>query len=154
MYWNVLIQICLGVVVAVTSSFFTAHLAMRKFYTEKWWDRKEKAYKEIINALYDMLEFYEVFKDDYGQDDFISEEHSKELHQKHHEGSKTVHRATDLAVLYVSDDAVRILENLKVREILDYDSNPLWDVYDLEYQNYKVALEQFIKIATSELKGN
>ncbi|WP_232085989.1 hypothetical protein [Candidatus Nitrosacidococcus tergens] len=47
---------------------------MKKFYTEKWWDRKALAYTEIINALYDMTQFYKVFKEDYGQQDFISEE--------------------------------------------------------------------------------
>ena len=126
---------------------------MRKFYTEKWWDRKEKAYTEIINSLYDIVHFYEVFKEDYGQNDFISEQRSQELHQQHNKGFWTVRRATDLATLYVSNDAVKVLQTLRKRETLDYENNPLWDVYEDEHIHHKEALEKLVKIATNDLKG-
>ncbi|RYU63863.1 hypothetical protein [Aliivibrio finisterrensis] len=103
MYKDLLITVLPGIGIAFISSFLAARWAMKKFYTEKWWDRKEKAYTEIINALYDMVQFYEVFKEDYGQEDFISEQRSQQLNQLHTKAFWTVRRATDLAALYVSD---------------------------------------------------
>ena len=48
MYQNLLISIVSGTVIAIVSSYLTSIWTMKKFYTEKWWDRKEQAYTEII----------------------------------------------------------------------------------------------------------
>ncbi|MDH2634534.1 hypothetical protein [Acinetobacter nosocomialis] len=125
---------------------------MKKFYTEKWWDRKEQAYTEIINALYDMLQFYKVYKEDYGQDDFISDERATDLRQKYSDGLRKLYRATDLATLYVSEEAVNVLVKLRNRESLDQRSNPLWEVYELEYKYYNQSLTQLLIIAKKDLK--
>ncbi|MBJ8454301.1 hypothetical protein I6M90_21410 [Acinetobacter bereziniae] len=152
MYQNLLISIISGSVIAIISSYLTSMWTMKKFYTEKWWDRKEQAYTEIINALYDMTQFYKVFREDYGQHDFISKNRSSELHQQHSIALKKIHRATDLASIYVADDAVKVLVHLRNRESLDYDSNPLWEVYELEYINHNQTLEEILKIARKDLR--
>ncbi|EPK6958738.1 hypothetical protein LLI02_003291 [Acinetobacter baumannii] len=141
-----------GTVIAIVSSYLTSIWTMKKFYTEKWWDRKEQAYTEIINALYDMIQFYKVYKEDYGQDDFISDERATDLRQKYSDGIRKLYRATDLATLYVSEEAVNVLVKLRNREILDQRSNPLWEVYELEYKYYNQSLTQLLIIAKKDLK--
>ncbi|ARN29890.1 TPA: hypothetical protein LUC54_000898 [Acinetobacter baumannii] len=152
MYQNLLISIVSGTVIAIVSSYLTSIWTMKKFYTEKWWDRKEQAYTEIINALYDMIQFYKVYKEDYGQDDFISDERATDLRQKYSDGIRKLYRATDLATLYVSEEAVNVLVKLRNREILDQRSNPLWEVYELEYKYYNQSLTQLLIIAKKDLK--
>lgn len=125
---------------------------MKKFYTEKWWDRKEQAYTEIINALYDMVQFYKVYKEDYGQDDFISDERATDIRQKYSDGMRKLYRATDLATLYVSEDAAQELVRLRNREFLDRDSNPPWEVYELEYEYHNQTLVKLLIIAKKDLK--
>ncbi|HFF4834342.1 TPA: hypothetical protein ACGC6G_002116, partial [Acinetobacter baumannii] len=149
---NLLISIVSGTVIAIVSSYLTSIWTMKKFYTEKWWDRKEQAYTEIINALYDMIQFYKVYKEDYGQDDFISDERATDLRQKYSDGIRKLYRATDLATLYVSEEAVNVLVKLRNREILDQRSNPLWEVYELEYKYYNQSLTQLLIIAKKDLK--
>lgn len=152
MYQNLIISIVSGCVIAVVSSYLTSRWTMKKFYTEKWWDRKEQAYTEIINALYDMVQFYKVFKDDYGQHDFISEDRSTELRQRHFSGLKKLYRATDLASIYVSDDAVKVLVDLRQKKSLDYYSNPLWEIYEDEYHAHKQTLDKLLKVAKKDLR--
>ncbi len=149
---ELLISILSGILISVITSYLTAKFAISKFYTEKWWERKEQAYTEIINALYDMVQFYQVFKEDYGQDDFISQERSLELHQRHSEGFRRVRRATDLATLYMSDDAAKLLKKLGEREGLHEQTNPMWDVYEDEYNAHSNALDKLIIIAKKDLK--
>ena len=149
---ELLISILSGVLISVITSYLTAKFAISKFYTEKWWERKEQAYTEIINALYDMVQFYQVFKEDYGQDDFISQERSLELHQRHSEGFRRVRRATDLATLYMSDDASKLLKKLRERAGLHEQTNPMWDVYEDEYNSHSNALDKLIMIAKKDLK--
>lgn len=149
---NIIFNILAGSIVAIFSSYLTSIWTMRKFYNEKWWERKEKAYTEIINALYDMVQYHKTYKDDYGQHDFISEDRAVELRQEHLTAFMKVHRATDLAALYVSDEAVKTLQELREREQIDFYDNPRWEFYELEYKYHKKALDKIIKIATKDLK--
>ncbi|GAG81179.1 unnamed protein product, partial [marine sediment metagenome] len=42
----------------------TVKWSLKQFYSEKWWERKERAYTEIIDALYDLLQYCEIQKED------------------------------------------------------------------------------------------
>ena len=49
-----------GIIAAVLASHLAAKWSLRKFYSEKWWLRKENAYVEIIDALYDLVQYCEI----------------------------------------------------------------------------------------------
>ena len=46
-----------GVVIAAISSWITVQLSLRRFRTERWWERKAEAYERIIGALHDSKVF-------------------------------------------------------------------------------------------------
>ena len=58
---DIIIKIVPGIIIAIFTSSITAYLtakwSLKRFYSEKWWERKEKAYSEIIDALYDLLQY-------------------------------------------------------------------------------------------------
>src|SRR5882757_10898790 len=43
-------------VVAVVSSLLAVRLALRRFYSEKWWERKSAAYTAIIESMHHLRE--------------------------------------------------------------------------------------------------
>jgi hypothetical protein len=45
-------SIVLGLVMAVVSARVTLHYALKRFYFEKWWERKAEAYNSIFEALH------------------------------------------------------------------------------------------------------
>ncbi len=45
-------QAAISLCVAVLVSFVTVWLALRRFYREKWWEAKMRAYTDIIEALH------------------------------------------------------------------------------------------------------
>ena len=45
------IQIVAGVIISVITAALTVHLSLRRFYSEKWWERKAEAYSRIVEAL-------------------------------------------------------------------------------------------------------
>ncbi|WP_105267649.1 MULTISPECIES: hypothetical protein [Escherichia] len=47
-------QITIGGVVA----WFTARFALRRFHSEKWWEKKHKAYGDLIDILIEMKAIY------------------------------------------------------------------------------------------------
>lgn len=135
-------------------AFLASRWAVKKFHAEKWWERKEKAYREIIEALYDSVHYFSVYKEDYGQGTGYSKQVEIELHQKYEKSYWTLKKATDMGSFYISKEAEDILEELNKKDRLDFDSNPKWDVYEHEFLLHKNTLERLIKVAKKELSGN
>ena len=47
-------ELLVGLVVAVVASLVTVRLSLKRFYAERWWDRKADAYTRVIAALHQM----------------------------------------------------------------------------------------------------
>jgi hypothetical protein len=143
-----------GILVAILSSWLSARWALKKFYAERWWDRREKAYSEIINALYDLVQYFSAHKEDYGQGTGYSKEKEIELYQHYEQSYWALKKAKDISVFYISEKAQAALVELSKREQLDFDQNPPWDLYEQEFHRHREALNKFIAIAKSDLGGN
>ena len=77
-------QVADGAITAVIASYVTVRLSLRRFYSEKWWEKKAEAYAAILEALHYMKR---CFDEDYeaevaGRE--VPEERKKELHEKYH----------------------------------------------------------------------
>ena len=55
-----LLQIVIALIVAVTTSILTVWLSLRRYYREKWWEAKMRAYTDIIQALHHMKHDLEI----------------------------------------------------------------------------------------------
>lgn len=143
-----LVKITLGLVAAIVAS----RLAIDKFYKEKSWERREKAYAEIINALYNLIKYFRVHKENYGQGTGLSENKESELYADYINASSSLGKATDIGSFYISEKANLILDELRNRELLDCREEPMFEIYEAEYQTHKEALDKFLKVAKSDLK--
>ncbi len=61
-------------------------------------------------------------------------------------------RATDIGSFYISESASRVLVKLKSREQLNYNKEPMFDIYESEYQAHQLALDEFLDIVKKDLK--
>ena len=114
--------------------------------------RREQAYEEVVGALYDMVKYFRVHKEDYGQGTGLSPEKEKELLQKYIVASSSLSKATDIGALYISERASQILQKLRSREQLDYYNEPKFEFYEQEYKEHEIALAELIKVAQQDLK--
>lgn len=114
--------------------------------------RSEEAYEGIINALYDMISYFRVHKEDYGQGTGLSSEREAQLMHKYIVASSSLSRATDIGSLHISKEACEILVKLRKREQLDYYEEPKFEFFEAEYQAHKVALDNLLKAAKSQLR--
>ena len=115
--------------------------------------RREKAYEEIIVALYGMIKYFRVHKEDYGQYTGLSGDRERELQQEYIRASSSLSKATDIGAFYISQDAVNILQKLKAREQLDYYNEPRFEFYEQEYKEHDIALTQLVEVAKRDLKS-
>ena len=137
---------------AFVAAFLAAWWSSKKFLSEKNWERREKAYEEIVNALYDLIVYFRVQKEDYGQGTGLSSDAESRLYQKYISASSALGKATDIGSFYISYDASEILNDLRKREQLDYNSEPKFDFFEHEYINHREALDELLKVARSDLQ--
>jgi len=144
-------QITVAIIIAVTSSYFTTQFALGKFYSEKWWEEKNKFYSEIVNLLNDLIRYCEVKKEDCGNGTKLIPELEIELREKHLKAYMEMKRVTTIASFTISKEAEIILTNLRDRPKLKYEENPICDLYEDDYKFYNKALTDIIRVAKKDL---
>lgn len=142
------VRILPGLIIA----FFAARWAASKFYAEKSWERKERAYEEIIHALYDLIRYFRIHKEDYGQGTGLAKDKEHELFEKYLSASSSLGKATDIGSFYISGEASEVLRKLREREQLNYHEEPKFEFFEKEYQGHAEALESFVSIAKKNLR--
>ena len=143
-----------GIISAIIASYFAARWSLRKFYSEKWWERKEKAYGEIMDALYDLLQYCEIKKEDYGGGIGYSKEKMKDLADRYSQAFWKIKKSTDIGAFVVSQEAEKILKELHNRPRLEWNENPPWDIYGQDYEYYRDALTRIVEVAKKDLKAS
>lgn len=148
---DVLINFAVSITSGAIAAFLGAWWAIRKFYAERNWERRERAYEEIIHALYDITRYCAVQKEDYGQGTGLSAEKESELQQKYMSAYASVNKALDIGSLYVSSKANAILQLLRQHRNFDYEGEPAFEIFEHEYNIHKDALDSFLIVARKEL---
>ena len=134
------------------AAYLASHWALKKHYKEKWWERKEIAYKDIIDSLYDLLQYCEIEKEDYGQGSEIQIDKFNELQERYNQAYWSIKKNITIAEYIVSEDAAVTLKKLQNREKLKWEENPPWEIFEAEYNAYKKALIEIIRISNIDLK--
>ena len=147
-----LLDFLVKIILVVIAAFIASSLAINKFYKERNWERREKAYAEIINALYDLIKYFRVYKEDYGQGTGLSENIESELYANYISAASSLSKATDIGSFYISKSAYETLSKLKTRKQLNFNEEPMFEIYDSEFQHHQLALNEFLEIAKKDLK--
>ena len=147
-----ILDFLLKIIPGIIAAFVAARLAVNKFYKEKSWERREKAYAEIINSLYNLIKYFRVHKEDYGQGTGLSENTEAELYTAYISASSSLAKATDIGSFYISNEANTVLNELRNRALLNYREEPMFEIYESEFQAHQTALNKFLVIAKKDLK--
>src|SRR5512140_1398437 len=101
-----------SVVVAIIVAVLAVHLALRRFYTEKWWERKIAAYTAIIEALHHVrnhadtnLTFSMLGRE-------LPEQGEKELTEKLQGAMAELRKQLDIGNFVLSEEAVAAMNKL------------------------------------------
>src|SRR5947209_3131310 len=75
-----------GVAITIVSALVTVRLALHRFYSEKWWEKKLAAYVTVIEALFQVKLYMDEQIESYLGESTISEERQVQLKEKWREG--------------------------------------------------------------------
>lgn len=148
---KILIPSTLGLATTIAAAFFSARWATRRAFEERWWERKERAYAEIVEALYDLLRYSDLCFEEYISEGGTEHPKKKEFGERYSEAYWKIQKATDIGAFVISEKAAAILAGLRTKPKLDWNETPSWEIYEADCNHYREALAQIRECARKDL---
>lgn len=101
-----------GILIAVVTSFLTVRLAIRQFYAQKWWERKQEAYSEIMEALFRFQRYHRRWMYIEGKSMPVSNEHAVNLGQEYDDAVGKLEKAAAIGAYIISDEAAALIDTV------------------------------------------
>ena len=99
---DILIAVPAAIFIAAVSSWITVYLSLRKFRSEKWWERKADAYANVIEALHNSKEFSDQHLHAREKGCEISSDQDSELRAKSKAGHAEIRRVANIGAFLLS----------------------------------------------------
>ena len=146
-------QIVVAAITAIIASYFTSRLALRRFYSEKSWEKKAEAYAAIFESLHYMKRAYAEDIDAAMKERDVPEDRQKESEKKYREARDEIAKRIDIGNFILSDEAVAELFDFQRALARASDTNS-WTVYIGDsYDAINSTLKRMRGIAKDDLKG-
>lgn len=151
MEWLDIVKFLVQASISVGGAFLAAHLAGKRFRTEKWWERKAAAYGELVEALHEMKwvpgEYFEaeiasrkVPKDD-----------GRQYWKEYKIANRKVWRIADQSAFLVSREVLTAIQEME-RALEKAKSSDSWfDRIEAEYNAISACLERVKELGREEL---
>jgi len=154
-------NIVISLLIAVVSARVTLHYALKRFYFEKWWERKAEAYNRIFEALHHLKNHVDhelAFIDIEPPVRLEGEKVLKELIEKMKSATGEIRKQADIGAFVISEEAVRALHTLQTEldEAVTKEIKITRDLpkhYNLRLSAVNKCLESMRHIAEKDLKG-
>ena len=122
------LTILTGIIIAVISSIVTVWLSMRRFRSERSWDRAADTYAKLINALHRSKKYNDTHLAAAMRGSDLSKEKKEELRQTLRKAMNEIELIVDTGSFSLSQEAMIILGEYR-RATKEDDPNWTWDEY-------------------------
>ena len=151
--WTPIFTVIAGIPVALFTSWVTVKFALRRFQSEKWFERRVEAYTRVIESLHHMKSTTErqIRAVERGVD--IPEDTEKELVESYRKSLADLRRLTDMGALVFSSDAITVLERLNNDLEAATNEQSWWEHLDAEAGAILKCLSEIRAIAKRDLNA-
>ncbi|MGO8943244.1 MAG: hypothetical protein ACLQJ7_06175 [Syntrophobacteraceae bacterium] len=153
---NELGNIITGLVIAVVSARVTLHYALKRFYFEKWWERKAEAYTSIFEALHHLKNQvdHELVSERINDPSLrpVVEKVLEELKAKMMAATAEIRKRTDIGAFAISEEAVRALHILLTELDQSTSTKDYPEHLNLRLSAVNKCLDSMRDIAKNDLK--
>jgi len=139
----------LASVIAVVVSAYNARFA--RFASEKWWERKAEAYTRIIEALSDLVYYYQQTYDAEFEARGLSEEKRREIEKHWKRGHLEVEKATSVGAFMISLEAEQALKEYSERPRGNVHPDDWFGMLELDYTSTGQCLKKLVTCAKNDL---
>jgi hypothetical protein len=149
---QIAVSILVAFLISILTSWATVYFALKQFYSERWWDRKNEAYTNIINALSDLVSSYEAYYDEGLGVTKLSDERRQEINELSKKGHATLKRATNIGAFVISKNAELALKKYWREPEEKHDPNDWFWVIEHDYEKAEIALKELVECARKDLR--
>ena len=148
-------RISVGLVTAAFASWITVRFALKRFISEKWWEKKAEAYDAILESLHYMKRTFGKDLDNFQKEREVAADRDKEGERKYREAYDELKKRIDIGQFVLSDNAVTVLSVFQkdYRKAGDDHPHDLFTYLDDSLGALDRALKQMRVIAKADLKG-
>jgi hypothetical protein len=132
--------------VAILTAIVTVRLALRRFRSERWWERKAETYSQIVEAMVTIIEFCERISqhpDKEERDQLI-----KECEASH----RKLRRLTIQGEFVIGSRIAEILNLLLKRDPMKEWDHTIWTYEEWERDTFQNALAQVRFLVKKDLR--
>lgn len=147
---NAVLELLKLALVGLVSGIFTYYLSSQKHRSEKWWELRVTAYKEVIAALSDLYYYFKrhLTIEETGRE--LTEERKNELQRYWDDGYHKVRKATDSGAFLFSAAAETALKNFIKGENEHY--NTYFEYLDGRCVDARKCLEALVSCSKTDLR--
>ncbi|WP_156348971.1 hypothetical protein [Sphingomonas sp. Leaf230] len=145
-YQSLLVSICGGVV----AGFVTMWLSLRRFYRERWWQRRFDGCAAVIESLHDQKRYSDILWGEEAEGKEYDADFKNAAAIRSGDGARLIRRYADLGSLALPDEvAILLTTYLKERE-----AKPRFDTFQEYLEDQKSAETTLLsKVAPAAVKG-
>jgi hypothetical protein len=135
----------------------TTNLALKRFYRERWWERKAEAYSKIIEALHYAAHCLSEWSDQELTGQKLSDGEAKQLLNDFRAAQAELKKATGVGAYIISTEAAKVLSDHTIAMAqsdakFNYDhGDPLFEKYAADSKLYQRTLEKLRTLAKTDL---
>ena len=135
--------------VGIIAGLFASFMANRDFRHKKWWELRVAAYQKAIEALSDIVHYYETHKNTW-ETNSLTDEQKQLLNVMIGEARPKIRKLADTGSFLFSNDAniaLRVFIDFRVSDIIDPD-----DYYGPLQIEARKCLEKLVTLSKKDLK--
>lgn len=141
-----------SVSITVLGAVVSVRLALRRFYSEKWWEKKANSYTFIIESLVSMKAYYGA-KLDCIESSRVSDDQKEIELEKHHSKAKNdINRYLQMGQFTISPEAYSELARLNRALNRESDHSDAHTAVEENFLCVKDSLNKFTQIAIRDLR--
>jgi hypothetical protein len=149
-----LLKLLPGIVIAIVTAWFTVRFSLKRFYAEKWWERKYQAYERLIHAMYDVRHYAaEYERDEMDQDYEIPKEKEADMVERSRQAIEILNKELVIGEFLFSSDTVSHLRELR-KQLDEAGTHVLWAHHLKLMKNaLDTAIPSIVRCAHVELRA-
>jgi len=107
---SVILEVIKSLLIVVAASWVTVRFSLRRFYTEKWWERKAQAYSKVIGSLARMRMYFDRWMEELIEHRVMSGEEKEKFEKEYRLAREVIKNAVAVGSFILSEEAAHILE--------------------------------------------
>lgn len=128
---TIVAQAAISLLIAVTVALITGWLSLRRFYREKWWEAKMRAYSDVIQALHHMRYDLEISLESAYEGERAEEtEYQKKWGEKHREAWEEIRKQIDIGEFLYSPKSMELLRAFEKAARSDDPNDMYWETLE------------------------